>query len=93
MIIRLCDSSFEILAGLLLEFFFSLFMAVPVAHGSSQARDQIRAAAATYATATATLDLSHVCDLCHSLWQCQILNPLREARDRTCIFMDTMSGS
>ena len=25
----------------------------------------------------------------HSSWQCQILNPLNEARDQTCIPMDT----
>ena len=40
-----------------------------------------------YTTATATPDLSHVCDLHHRSWQCQILNPLSKARDRT--FMDT----
>ena len=34
-----------------------------------------------YTTATATQDLSRVCDLYHSSWQCQILNPLSEARD------------
>ena len=28
-------------------------------------------------------DLSHVCDLQHSSWQCQILNSLSEARDQT----------
>ena len=28
-----------------------------------------------YATAIATQDQSHVCDLHHSSWQCQILNP------------------
>ena len=38
-----------------------------------------------YATATATQDLSCICDLYHSSWQCQILNPLNEARDSTCI--------
>ena len=32
------------------------------------------------ATATALPDLSHICDLYCSLWQCQILNPLSEAR-------------
>ena len=42
-----------------------------------------------YTTATAMLDSSHVCNLHHSSWQCWILNPLSEARDRTCIFMDT----
>ena len=41
------------------------------------------------ATATATQDLSHICDLHHSLWQCWILNPLSEARDQTCVLMDT----
>ena len=42
-----------------------------------------------YATATATWDLSHVCDLCHSSKQHQILNPLSKARDQTCILVDT----
>ena len=37
----------------------------------------------TYTTATATPDPSHVCNLHHSSWQCQILNPLSETRDRT----------
>ena len=46
-----------------------------------------------YATATAMQDLSHGCDLCHSLWQLQILNPLSEARDPTCILMGTTLGS
>ena len=36
-----------------------------------------------YATAAATSDSSHVCDLHHSSWQCRILNPLSEARDQT----------
>ena len=34
-------------------------------------------------TATATPDPNCICDLCRSLWQCQILNPLSEARDQT----------
>ena len=33
-----------------------------------------------YTTATATPDLSCISDLCHRLWQHQILNPLSEAR-------------
>ena len=41
-----------------------------------------------YATAAAAWDLSHVCNLHHSSRQLQILNPLSEARDRTCILMD-----
>ena len=32
-------------------------------------------------------DLSRVCDLHHNSRQCQILNPLIEARDRTCNLM------
>jgi len=41
------------------------------------------------ATATATWDPSLVCDLHHSSRQCRILNALSEARDQTCILMDT----
>jgi len=39
------------------------------------------------ATAKATWALSHVCDLHHSSWQRQVLNPLIEARDPTLIPM------
>ena len=42
-----------------------------------------------YTTATATWDPSRICDLYHSSWQRQIPNPLNEARDQTCIRMDT----
>ena len=41
------------------------------------------------AYATAMLDLNYICDLCCSLWQHWILNPLSKARDRTHILMDT----
>ena len=41
------------------------------------------------AYATATPDLSHICDLHHSSQQGQILNPLSGARDQTCLLMDT----
>ena len=40
-----------------------------------------------YTTTTATSDVSRVCDLHHSSWQCQILSPLSEARDRTSNLM------
>ena len=46
-----------------------------------------------YTVATATRNPSHIHDLCHSLWQHQILNPLIEARDHTRNLTDTMSGS
>ena len=39
----------------------------------------------THATATATWDLSHFCDLRHSLWECRILNPRSEVRVQTHI--------
>ena len=42
-----------------------------------------------YTTAIAMWDLSHIFDLCCSLWQCWILNPLSEVRDQTRILMDT----
>ena len=41
-----------------------------------------------YATATALRDLSLACNLNHSTWQRQILNPLSEARDQTHVLMD-----
>ena len=36
-----------------------------------------------YTTATAMQDPSHICNLYHSLQQCQILNPLSGARGQT----------
>ena len=38
---------------------------------------------------TAMPDLSHVCNLHYCSPQCQILNPLSEAGDQTCVLMDT----
>ena len=43
-----------------------------------------------YTTTTPIPNLSWVCDLYHSSRQCQILNPLSEARDRTHILLDTI---
>ena len=42
-------------------FLFFLFLAAPMAYGTSQARDQIQASAATYVTAVATLILNPLC--------------------------------
>ena len=70
------------LCFVLLLLSFCLFRATPTAYGGSQVRVLIGAVAA-YTTATATPDLSHICDLHHSSQQRQILNPLKEARDRT----------
>ena len=41
-----------------------------------------------YATATATRDLSRICDLHYSSQQRQIPDLLSEAKARTCILMD-----
>ena len=65
-------------------FVFCLLRATPVAYGASQARRRVEAVAMT----TATWYLSHVCNLHHSSWQCWILNPLSEARDRTRVLTD-----
>ena len=42
-----------------------------------------------YTTATATGDPYRVCDLHYSSWQCQILNQLSKAWDRTHILLHT----
>ena len=41
-----------------------------------------------YARATAMQDLSLVCNLHYSSWQCWILNSVKEARDWTHVLMD-----
>ena len=46
-----------------------------------------------YTTATATPDLSCLCSLRWSLWQCWLLNPLSKTWDQTCILIDMISGS
>ena len=64
-----------------------LFRAAPVPYGGSQAWRQIGPTAASLHHSHSNVgSLSCVCDLYHS-WQHQILNPIREARDRTCNLM------
>ena len=65
------------------DFWCAFFLGggTPEAYGSSQARVESGLQLPVHTTTTATQDLSHVCDLHHSLLQCQILNPLSEARD------------
>ena len=72
---------------------FFLFIVIPVACGSSQARGWSGLQMEAYHTATTTLDLSHICDLCCSLQQHWIFNPLSEVRDWTHILTDIMLGS
>ena len=62
-------SLLRVIFGISFSFsFLFFFTASPAAYGSSQTRGQIGAAAEDYVTATAMLDLSHICDLQH-LWQ------------------------
>ena len=68
--------------------FVCFFRAAPTAYEVSQARGQIGAAATGLYHGTATLDMSHVCNLHHSSWQCRIPNSLNKARDQTCILMN-----
>ena len=65
------------------KLFFCLLRATPVAFGSSQARVELELQLPAYTTATATQDMSHVCNRHHSSWQCQIFNPLSKTRDPT----------
>ena len=63
--------------------FFLFFRATLAACGSSLARGHIRLQLLAYAIATAMLYLSRICDLCHSLWQRQILNSLGRPEIKT----------
>ena len=65
------------------------FRATPMAFGSSQLGVELE----LQLPATAMPDPSCVFDLRHSLWHCQIFNPLSEASDRTCVLLDTSQGS
>ena len=49
---------------------------------------QLQLLARTTGTTTATPDPSCVCNLYHNSWQCQIINPLSEAKDQTQVLMD-----
>ena len=66
---------------------FFLFTVAPATGGSSPARDQTRAVAEAYFTATATPDPSCIC----TLQQGRVLDSLRKARNRTYILTETMS--
>ena len=70
-----------------------LFRVVPVAYEVPRLGVKSELQPQAYATATATWDLSHVCDLHHSSGQRRILNPPSEARDRVHVLTDTTMGS
>ena len=73
---------------LFILFFKFIFLRPHTAYGSSQARGESELQLPAYITATATSDLSSVCDLYHSSLQRWILNPLSGASDWTRILMD-----
>ena len=71
-------------------FFFSFFSAAaPTTYGSSQDMGQIGTAAAGLWHSQSKEDLSHICDLNHSLWKCQILKIFSETRYQTHVLMNT----
>ena len=71
-------------------FFFFLSIAAPAAYGSSQARVQIRAAAAGLHHSHSNAGSEPCLDVHNSSRQCQILNPLSKARNRgTCLLRNT----
>ena len=68
-------------------------MASPAAYGSSWIRGRIGAAGASLLHSHGNTRCQPHCDLCCTLQLRQILNPLKKARDRTLILMDTVLGS
>ena len=75
-------------------FFFFFLMAILAACGRVPGLGvELELHLPACATATAMPDLSHICNLCHNLWQRQIPNPLSEARGQTRMLMNTMLGS
>ena len=68
--------------------FFSLFLLALHPQHMEVPRLGVESELQLLAAATATWDPSCYCDLHHRSRQCQILNPLSEARDRTLILMD-----
>ena len=73
-------------------FFFFLFMATPAHMEVPGLGVESQLQLPAYTTAVATPDLSCICDLHHSLWQCQILNAMSEARDQTHSLTETTLG-
>jgi len=70
-------------------FFVFFLIDASAAYRNSQARVKSELQLPAYTATIAAHLQSLLWDLLHSLWQCQILNPLGEARDQTCILMDT----
>ena len=67
--------------GLWPWFFWFVFRAPPRVYGVLRLGVELELQLPAYITATAMADPSRICDLPHSSWPHQILNPLSEARD------------
>ena len=81
---------YEVLPGGILFFFSFFFHILNLWHmeiPSLGVKSELQLLANT--TATVMPYSSQICELQHSSQQCQILNPLSEARDQTHILMDT----
>ena len=73
-------------------FFFSRFSGPHLQHMEAPRlglKSEMQLPAYPTATATVTLDPNHICNLCHSLGQCRILNLLSEARNQTRMLTGT----
>ena len=73
--------------GLFFSFFFFFLGSNPRHMEVPRLGVQLEQQLPAYATATATRDPSHICDLHYSSRQHQILNPRSEVRDPTCNLM------
>ena len=84
---------FYILLVFILLFYFIFYLSFLGPHSPHmevpRLRVELKLQPLAYTTAIASRDPSCVCNPHHSSQQCQILNPLSEARDRTCGLMDT----
>ena len=69
--------------------FFLLLRTTPMAYVSSQTRGQIGATAVSLHHSHSNVGSKPCLTLCHSSWQCWILNPLSKPRDQTQVLMDT----
>ena len=83
----------EEMTFLLSNYCFSFFFLLPHLQQMEVLGLGVESELQLQAYATAIPDLSHVCNPYCSLQQSQTLNPLKEARDGSCVPKDTMLGS
>ena len=87
-------SPLSLLVAFFLSFFFLFFFCFLGLHPRYMevprlgVKSELQLPTTATATTTAMPDPSRICDLHHSSWKRQILNPLSEVRDSTHILMD-----